>query len=213
MWCKTKETERIFKEIIKRNNRKLDIIYTSFTSKDWYDEKINKDKVFFHNRGASKLKGTLSLVQAWKAEFGKLIVNSRDIIPEKEGINVNYNIFTEEELKKVQNNSMFHICPSVVEGFGHYINEAKSCGAIVLTTDAPPMNEFINNDFGILIPCKTGKKFRLGTLYKIETKQMQNKISEALCLKDEEIKEKQVKSRQSFLDNDIFFRDIIKNIL
>ena len=38
---------------------------------------------------------------------------------------------------------MVHICPSAREGFGHYINEARSVGAVVLTIDAAPMSEFV----------------------------------------------------------------------
>jgi SAM-dependent methyltransferase len=39
-----------------------------------------------------------------------------------------------------------------MEGFGHYINEARSIGALVVTLDAPPMNELIDSTCGVLIP-------------------------------------------------------------
>ena len=46
-----------------------------------------------------------------------------------------------------------HVCPSSREGFGHYINEARSVSAVIITVDAPPMNEFVTNaTSGILIP-------------------------------------------------------------
>lgn len=36
-----------------------------------------------------------------------------------------------------------HICPSIIEGWGHYIDEARRNKANVLVLDAPPMNELI----------------------------------------------------------------------
>ncbi|KDO18165.1 hypothetical protein SPRG_16374 [Saprolegnia parasitica CBS 223.65] len=43
------------------------------------------------------------------------------------------------------------LCPSKMEGYGHYINQARASGALVLTTDGPPMNEFVDEDSGVLI--------------------------------------------------------------
>lgn len=50
-----------------------------------------------------------------------------------------------------------YICPSQVEGFGHYLNEGRLNGCAVITTDGPPMNELIIDDKnGYIIP--TSKK-------------------------------------------------------
>jgi len=43
------------------------------------------------------------------------------------------------------------LCPSSIEGYGHYINEGKCNGGIVITTNAPPMNELIRRNYGLLI--------------------------------------------------------------
>ncbi|KAJ3126874.1 hypothetical protein HK100_010034 [Physocladia obscura] len=56
------------------------------------------------------------------------------------------------ELRRLQLASGVHVCPSEQEGFGHYINEARALSALVITTNHPPMNEFIvDNVTGILV--------------------------------------------------------------
>jgi len=44
-----------------------------------------------------------------------------------------------------------HLCLGEAEGFGHYINEGRSSKAVCVAMDAPPMNELITKDNGILI--------------------------------------------------------------
>ncbi|KAJ1553157.1 hypothetical protein HK405_008782 [Cladochytrium tenue] len=45
-----------------------------------------------------------------------------------------------------------HLCPSSQEGYGHYINVARALGALVVTTDHPPMNEFVaDGTSGVLV--------------------------------------------------------------
>ena len=46
-----------------------------------------------------------------------------------------------------------HITPSLIEGFGHYINEARIVGATILTSNYPPMNELVNKECGVLVNC------------------------------------------------------------
>ncbi|KDO34742.1 hypothetical protein SPRG_00804 [Saprolegnia parasitica CBS 223.65] len=49
------------------------------------------------------------------------------------------------------------LCPSKMEGYGHYINQARASGALVLTTNGPPMNEFVAPGAGVLIKARTMK--------------------------------------------------------
>ncbi|KDO21365.1 hypothetical protein SPRG_13678 [Saprolegnia parasitica CBS 223.65] len=52
---------------------------------------------------------------------------------------------------KILHDATVIVCPSAMEGFGHYINQARAAGALVVTTDAPPMDEFVDDDSGVLI--------------------------------------------------------------
>ncbi|KAJ3069833.1 hypothetical protein HDU98_007091 [Podochytrium sp. JEL0797] len=57
-----------------------------------------------------------------------------------------------EALRRMQFTRGVHICASEQEGYGHYINEARSLGALIVTTDHPPMNEFVEDRVsGILV--------------------------------------------------------------
>jgi glycosyltransferase involved in cell wall biosynthesis len=60
----------------------------------------------------------------------------------------------DEELLRLQQSSGVHLCPSREEGFGHYINEARALGALVMTTNWAPMNDMVQDHFGVLIPCQ-----------------------------------------------------------
>jgi len=46
---------------------------------------------------------------------------------------------------------MVYACPSRREGLGLPILEAMSCGLPVITTDAPPMNEWFPEDYPLLV--------------------------------------------------------------
>ena len=62
---------------------------------------------------------------------------------------------TEDDLNTIMNSHGIHICTSSTEGFGHYINEAKSCKSVYI-----PVNELINSESGILIkPKKIKNKY------------------------------------------------------
>jgi len=43
-----------------------------------------------------------------------------------------------EDLNKLQYQILNHLCPSIVEGYGHYLNEARAYGCFIVTSDYPP---------------------------------------------------------------------------
>ncbi|WP_165324680.1 glycosyltransferase [Rhizorhabdus phycosphaerae] len=58
--------------------------------------------------------------------------------------------------------SGIHLCTSATEGFGHYINESRAMGAVIVALDAPPMNELVRPDFGILVPTIASSPLNMG---------------------------------------------------
>ena len=58
-----------------------------------------------------------------------------------------------------------HMCPSLIEGWGQYIDEGRRAKAVVLTLDAPPMNELITDksngvSTGVLVKATRGPSMK-----------------------------------------------------
>lgn len=149
--CKTRHAQEIF-------NPWANCTYTSFTSRDLYDASVKRIPEFLHLRGRSRTKGTMEALRAWKLNpslpklhiyYNKEFIKEEAAVISAEGlgslpnVEFHFGFMSEAELFAVYNRYQFHLCPSPCEGFGHYINEGLSCGAVVLTTEAPPMNELI----------------------------------------------------------------------
>src|SRR5690606_34092893 len=83
-------------------------------------------------------------------------------------------------LRTLQNSNAIHLCPSEAEGFGHCIAEAMSCGAVTLTTDAPPMNELITPERGVLVNYNRTTKQRSGANYYVDPVDLERKIHDIL---------------------------------
>jgi hypothetical protein len=206
--AKTLDCERIF------NNKHRNVVYTNFTSIDRFSE-MEKIKSYLHTGGQSETKATDKIYHAWRLGFGKLLLCSKKY-NFKSTSNILYrNWLLEKDHIYAQNKCLIHLCPSIYEGFGHIINEARSCGAVIVTTDAEPMKEFVSGN-GFLIPvAKTGtmalaKTYHVDHLGIAETIEQIEKIDYNILLKMGEI------SRKLYLnDKEIFehrFLQIIKEL-
>ena len=58
---------------------------------------------------------------------------------------------SDKVIKFLQHSADIHIYPSLIEEWGQIIDEARQSKACILTLDAPPMNELIDDKSGILV--------------------------------------------------------------
>ena len=125
-----------------------------------------------------------------------------------------------------------HMCPSLIEGWGQYIDEGRRAKAVVLTLDAAPMNELVKDGTtGILVKASKGPPMRqllppgwtqyftknkdynkfLYTTYKTNINDLYNGISRILKMSPESKRQLGVNAlKQSQYDYTTFKKQFIK---
>lgn len=207
--CKTKDCLNIWQK--KVGNR---AIYIGFEANDFYRPEIKRRPIFLHLAGKSETKNTAAVMHAWK-QFNlpyRLIVSAfkPSIVALTKGVPnvVQVDRFSDEEAIKVLNECMFHVMPSKNEGFGHAIHEALGCKGIVITTDAPPMNEFTGIEKSLLIPvAKKNPRPPLTWFYEVEPAAIATAVQHAAQLYNDQILQYGEAARQGFLDDREYFRN------
>lgn len=188
IFAKTQEALRIFLPLFPGK-----AFYTGFLTRDQNDPETKREPWFLHIGGNSSLRGTQAVLDAWKWScYGKRLDAHLWIISSalQERVDIpNVHIFervTEEQLKLMQNQCKFHLYPSATEGFGHALHEARSVGAVIVTTDAPPMNEL---DLVYHIPGKKAGKYNLADLYEVDARNIQAAACELVAITTPEMLE------------------------
>lgn len=202
--CKTKDAENIFSHYTDK------VIHTGFTSVDLYNPQKQRQKLFFHSAGKSQHKGTGEVLSVWNGNDMPNItithqMNARLLI--NGNINYAYRYFSDTEYAGLLNNFQFHICPSHYEGWGHYIHESKSTGAIIVTTDGEPMNEFVNHKFGYLCQIAETKNKDLANMKIIAHSALIEAVNKCMALSDSQIEVMSQESRKSYLEGEKSFKE------
>jgi glycosyltransferase involved in cell wall biosynthesis len=173
--CKSKFGYKYTKIELKKYNINAKVFYTKFTTPDV--EKVTdteiKDKKFnlvFHGAGSSEFKNTDIFLKClenkdltnyefyifcWRKclkYINKENIKNNKYTKTKNNVHFYTESQSEDKLLELKKICGVHICPSYIEGYGHYINEARKNKSIVVTTDFPPMNELVNSKSGFLLP-------------------------------------------------------------
>jgi glycosyltransferase involved in cell wall biosynthesis len=180
--CKSRHAQEIFAA------HHPSVHYLGFTSFDRASPRVAPDYTrFLHLAGGSSLKGTSSLLAVWAKhpEWPVLTVvqHSRDA-PRTVPTNVELirRYMPDGDLQALQNACGIHLCPSLSEGWGHYIVEAMSCRAVTLVTDGPPMNEIVQPDRGVLVPYERSEPRKLGFNFYVDPAALERSVADLIAM-------------------------------
>lgn len=206
VWTKTRHAEALF------SGKGTSLAFIGFTSKDRLDAGVTRERRFFHLAGRSSHKGTQALINLWRKhpEWPMLTIvqNPRIAIPiQPPCLNIEHLIdhLDDDTLLQLQNACLFHLCPSETEGFGHYLVESLSAGAVTITTDAPPMNELIGAGRGLCVGVAATSDHGLATTHFIDPDAMAVAVEKALALDDVAVREIGESARAWYLKNHLEF--------
>jgi hypothetical protein len=154
---------------------------------------VRRERRFLHLAGKSTMKGTDRLLRVWaqRPDWPTLTVIQHSVdmhAPEISADNIERRIgyLDDAQVRQEQNANMFHVCLSITEGWGHYLAEALSVGAVPLTLDAPPMNELVTTQRGLLVPYERTGTQRLAQTYFFSEAGLHAAVERAIAMSDEE---------------------------
>jgi glycosyltransferase involved in cell wall biosynthesis len=199
--CKTQHAQDVFAHCGVRTH------LTHFTSTDCSQAQTSMDYgKFFHLAGKSTLKGTQDLLALWSVHphWPQLTVvqhaaNAPKQVPKN--VRLLSHFLSQAELRHLQNSHGVHLCPSQSEGWGHYINEAMSCKALVVTTDAPPMNELVTADRGMVVAYERSEPRHLGSNFYFSADALTHGIERLQAMSHSEKQVLGVRAREWYLFN------------
>lgn len=183
--CKTLSAKQAFEEYFTGKSKHPEVVYLGFFSPKPDAELPALDKIsFLHIAGDNCYRGTDAVLRAWE-EYElphSLTVVSHIKDHFKNFRNPNIKLLEKvplETLNKLRSENLFHIQPSQTEGWGHALWESIAMGAILLTTDAPPMNEYTNEigyrcEFTLGNSC--GEKKHLASLYNVSCEEIADMV-------------------------------------
>lgn len=182
--------------------------YMGFTSEDRFDANVPRERRFFHLAGRSSNKGTAALIALWQRhpEWPTLTIvqsprTAQPIDPPAANIEHRIDYVDDAELKRLQNACRFHLCPSETEGYGHYLVEATSVGAVTFTTDGEPMNELVTPQHGVLVAANRTGRQQMATTYFFDPAAMEAAIERVLAMPEPELDALGTAARAWYLGN------------
>jgi glycosyltransferase involved in cell wall biosynthesis len=206
--CKTHHAVEIYQKLGFKTH------FTGFTSSNQaLPEPCSKAPQVLHIAGGSHFKGTERLVKLWEKhpEWPHLTVVTYIVMANYQSSAHNVTMINQyldhQDLVSMQNRTLFHAYPSQAEGFGHCINEAMSCGAIVLTTNAAPMNELVSPPAGFLIDAHVNGHQGLSDLVDFDEVAFEQVMATIIRLSDPELQSISMKAREAFDSRNQAFKE------
>lgn len=209
--CKTKDAQRIWE---RKTPGKA--VFTGWEANDFYKPEIERKREFLHLARNSENKGSEHIIETWKRHPMPypltIVARKPDVVRIARGVpGINLiEELSEDALITKMNECRFHLAPTRYEGFGMWIHEAIGVGATVITTDAPPMNEFAG--IAITVPVQRSEPRLLARFNHVDHLGLAGAIHKAARLDNQELAEIHSNARAAFLTDRKFFRQKIKEL-
>lgn len=187
VWCKTHLAYSIFNEL----GVPTRYIGFSLGQEPLLDQSELSKFEFFSRIGRSAYRGAEKLVSIWSQHpewptLNLVIDASRRIYPCPANVIYVDEFLSVEDYHAYADRFVFHLYATETEGFGHSIYESMRAGAIVLLTNAPPMNEIVTDEGVVLIPAIYCGHKGLSPRFSVTQLGLEHSVSRALGLSEHE---------------------------
>lgn len=204
-------------------------VVTGWTSRDFstsQDAPPKDFRSFLHVRGPSVQKQASVVLRAWLSnpDFPPLTLitapaDDFEMLGDARGRH-NIEIIARElpaaELRKHQQTRGVHVYPSYAEGFGHALNETRICGSVLVTTQAPPMEDLVRlGNSGFLIPVQTHDVSALGraTRFQVRAEALAGTIRQVLATPVRRLAEFGQRAREHYIHDLTRFHSRIRDVI
>lgn len=213
IFCKSEHAREIFAE------HHPSVHFLGFTSVDRGLPGATPDYGrFFHLGGGSSLKGTPMLLDLWRRhpEWPRLTVawhrTGQAPGPLPPNVELIERYLPDDELRALQNACGVQLCPSLSEGWGHYIVEAMSCRAVAVVTDGPPMNELVSPERGVVVPHHRSEPRKLGVNFYVDPEGLEEAVAALIRAPEAEKRALGDRARAWYESNDAAFRARLREL-
>lgn len=207
VWAKTADCLRIFS----RYHRK--VVFSGWTSPDRLLPDVPRAMELVHLAGNSSAKGTQAVLEAMALlpEHSLTLVTRKSYACPSNVRAIEH--LSDSEFMRLQNRARIHLCPSSYEGFGHYINEALSVGALVITTASEPMTDLVQPSFGIGVRVRSTSLQHLAQHRHVDPVELAEAIRAAMSAPAAVIEELGRRSREAYLSTRDAFHTRVTELL
>ena len=113
---------------------------------------------------------------------------------------------SQDELRYLMNSHFCQVMPSAYEGYGQVLHEALGVGQVIITTNAPPMNE-IRPSF--LIPSVGSRPHHEGMLHKVSVLDVAHAVRRVQGLSEAELQILQEEARENYHQGEQAFQQAL----
>jgi len=180
-WLTTKWGYNFYKE---KTNKAIYLPYpidTDYFGTPGLSKELKVPADFLHNQGfggAGYRKGTDKVFNSFQQLYYKysdkvtMVVRSQPCEAEHSQLRTIKNVLLHiDDLKEnldIYKDGRIYIAPSLREGLGLPILEAMACGLPVITTNAPPMNEWFPKGYPLLVKVRSSQSLPYGDILMYE---------------------------------------------